>query len=403
MENFWLYLSMPLICGAVGYGTNWLCIKMMCYPIDFVGIPPWLGWQGILSRRVEHIAGGQMDVIMARLIDMKEMFGRIKAEELVEELDPVLDDMIEEITDELMMLQSPRIWESLPSPVKKRIYARARKDTPLITGKLLDDIQGNVDEVVDLNGLVRDSFIRDPALLVHFFQRIGYKEFAFVQNSGLWFGLLFGLMQMGFWIWLESPWVLPIAGVFVGYATNWLALNMIFSPKEPVKVGPFVIQGLFIKRKDEVAVDLGTTVTREILNPENIVNSIIRGPTSDRFIELIQTASKRTLDDYAGYSKPFVTLTVGAKKFQKMRDAMANKIIDRIPKTMKYVSPYAERALDIDEVIRTNMQKLTPQEFEGLLRPVFKADEWKLLLLGGVLGFLVGWFQLAFMFGKSLF
>ncbi|AHH18626.1 hypothetical protein NONO_c38420 [Nocardia nova SH22a] len=32
----------------------------------------------------------------------------------------------------------------------------------------------------------------------------------------------------------------------------------------------------------------------------------------------------------------------------------------------------------------------TQEEFEGLLRPAFKQDEWKLVTVGAVLGFLIG-------------
>lgn len=36
---------------------------------------------------------------------------------------------------------------------------------------------------------------------------------------------------------------------------------------------------------------------------------------------------------------------------------------------------------------------LTDLEYEGLLRPAFKQDEWKLMAIGGILGFLVGELQ----------
>ena len=39
------------------------------------------------------------------------------------------------------------------------------------------------------------------------------------------------------------------------------------------------------------------------------------------------------------------------------------------------------------------MQELTPEEFEGVLRPAFKQDEWILITVGAVLGFLVGELQ----------
>ena len=46
----------------------------------------------------------------------------------------------------------------------------------------------------------------------------------------------------------DGWWLLPLAGFFVGYITNWLALLLIFNPANPVQVGPFVFQGVVLKR-----------------------------------------------------------------------------------------------------------------------------------------------------------
>ena len=43
------YLAMPFIIAIVGYGTNWVAIRMMLYPTNWVGIGL-VGWQGITPR-----------------------------------------------------------------------------------------------------------------------------------------------------------------------------------------------------------------------------------------------------------------------------------------------------------------------------------------------------------------
>jgi hypothetical protein len=43
------------------------------------------------------------------------------------------------------------------------------------------------------------------------------------------------------------------------------------------------------------------------------------------------------------------------------------------------------------------MKQLTPTEFEGMLRPAFKEEEWILITVGAVLGFMVGEMQIQFM------
>ena len=58
-----------------------------------------------------------------------------------------------------------------------------------------------------------------------------------------------------------------------------------------------------------------------------------------------------------------------------------------------------ERAEVLGELLRERMADLPPEEFQDLLRPCFQEDEWKLILMGGVLGLLAGLAQLVFVFG----
>lgn len=404
MNDFWLYLSMPFVSAGVGYGTNWLCIKMMCYPIDFKGIkPPYLGWQGVVPRRAAHIAGIQVELMTSKLINIEDIFNRIEPKRIAQALEPVMLNMIEQITDDIMFAQAPRAWEAVPANIKARIYKRAKADAPEIVARMMADIQKNIRDVFDIKAMVMEAFTKDRAMLVKMFEEIGHKEFRFVENSGWWFGFPFGLLQMIAWYFYPANWTIPVAGTIVGWATNWLALNMIFSPKRPVKFGPFTLHGLFIKRQDEVAVDFGLLIAREILNPQNIVNGILKGPSSDRLFALVQRNVKRTMDEYAGMTKPIIAMTLGTKRYLEIKDLAVERIMERIPQAMPLIHDYTEEAMDINNMLRTKLSGLTPEEFEGMLRPAFEEDEWQLIALGAVLGFLVGWAQLAITFGGSLF
>ncbi|MCG8671855.1 MAG: DUF445 family protein [Pseudomonadales bacterium] len=403
MDDLWLFISIPFISAAVGYGTNWVCIKMMCYPINFWGIkPPYLGWQGVVPRRAPHIAGIQVDLMTQNLISVEDIFSRIDSKKIAEHLEPVILNLIQRITDEVMTAQSPKLWEAVPIKIKDRIYKKAKADSPAIVKAMMDDIKYNITDIFDLKGMVMDSFVKDRSMLVRLFQEIGYKEFAFVQNSGLWFGFLFGCIQMVVWFFYQESWILPLCGVLVGTITNWLAINMIFSPKNPIKVGPFTIQGLFIKRQDEVATDFGLLIAGEIINSNNIINAILKGPSSDRLFELIQKNVKRTMDETVGFTKPFVTFSIGTKRYIEIKNLAVDRIMEYIPEAMKHIHNYTEEAMDINATLREKMTGLTPEQFEGMLRPAFEADEWQLVALGAVIGGLVGWAQLVFVFGMSL-
>ena len=59
---------------------------------------------------------------------------------------------------------------------------------------------------------------------------------------------------------------------------------------------------------------------------------------------------------------------------------------------------YADDALNIGEDLRKKMQALSPEEFEGVLRPAYQQDEWKLIVIGAVLGGIAGILQVVYLF-----
>ncbi len=51
-----VYVTMPVIAALIGYVTKRVAIEMMFRPLEFVGIKPFLGWQGVLPANAERMA-----------------------------------------------------------------------------------------------------------------------------------------------------------------------------------------------------------------------------------------------------------------------------------------------------------------------------------------------------------
>ena len=197
------------------------------------------------------------------------------------------------------------------------------------------------------------------------------------------------------WIFYRTWWTLPVGGLIVGYATNWLAIKMIFEPQQPRRVGPFTWQGLFLRRQQEVAAVYAELVNAKLLTAEKIADTILRGPASDKLFLIIERHVNRTIDEYAGIAKPYIVLGIGTKEYIGMKQQVCDRIMAHAPQPMRHTYAYAEEAMGIENLLRTKMQGLTPAEFEGVLRPAYRQDEWKLITVGAVLGMLAGFLQLS--------
>jgi uncharacterized membrane protein YheB (UPF0754 family) len=179
----------------------------------------------------------------------------------------------------------------------------------------------------------------------------------------------------------------------VGGFINWLAIVMIFNPKHPRKFGPFTLHGLFMRRQNEVAVAYSKMVADELLNPQNIIDGILKGPLSDGLFRIISKHVKAAIDKEAGLVKPFLQFMIGTQTYIEMKNRAVDKILLEAPKLLKNVHDYSKAAMDIETSLREKLISLPVEDFEDMLHPVFKEDEWILIALGVVLGGLVGYLQ----------
>lgn len=385
-----LYVSIPVVAAMIGYGTKLVAIRMMFQPVEFIGIKPFLGWQGIVPKRAARMASIACDTMTEQLIKPAEIVARLDAARIAKEIEKPLLAGIEDIVREVAGHYQPGLWETLPVGVQRLVIQRVQGEAPRMIEAVLELIKSDVDSVFDLKGMVVTSLVKDKRLLNRIFQEAGEQEFKFIARSGLVFGGAIGVIQMVAWILFKFPLIMPVFGLFTGWFTDWLALRMIFFPIEPKKYFGVEWQGLFLKRRAEVAEAYGALIAKEIITPHNVIEALLRGPLSDRVLALIQRQLDEELGRRVSVAKPLLVFAVGSRKYQDMKLAIAEQIMKRLPETMRYIEDYATDAMDIRNVLVTKMKQLSPHEFERLLRPAFEQDEWILIATGAVLGFCVG-------------
>jgi uncharacterized membrane protein YheB (UPF0754 family) len=394
-QHWPVYLSMPFVAAAIGYVTKRVAIEMMFRPLDFVGIrrTP-LGWQGVLPRNAARMASTAVQLLMNNLISVPEIFARLDPERLAKEVEEPLLRAADELTPAIMEEYQPGLWQRMPGPARELLLRQVRAQVPKLVTGIMAELAADIENVLDVRDMAVTHLVRDKALLNRLIREIARPELSFIANCGLVFGFVLGVVQMALWALTHSALVMPLFGLGIGWFTDWLALKMIFFPRAPRRfLGVVTWQGLFQKRRDEVAVDYGTLIAGEILTTHNIMAAILRGPRADRLFALIQREIDDALDRGVNLARPLVTLAVGGRRYQEMKLAATARAIERLPETLRHAESYTTEALDIRNTIVSRMRLLTPVQFEGLLRPAFKQDEWKLIAVGAIIGFLVGELQ----------
>jgi uncharacterized membrane protein YheB (UPF0754 family) len=390
--NLWLYLSIPITSGLIGWITNVIAIQMMFHPIEFIGVPPYLGWQGIIPRKCAKMAGVAVDTMVPALITEREIFQRMDPQRVADTLREPASRMVEEVIDEVMTQRWPRFWDLVPPALRKRVASGGGSGSGSVVAGVMKDLTDIVEVIFDLKVMVVDTLMRDKRLINRIFQETGRKEFRFIGNSGFYFGFLFGLFQMVGWAFYKGEWQLPIFGLVVGYATNWLALWMIFRPQQPTRYGPLVWQGLFHRRQRDVARDYAALIASAVVTPSHIIESVLAGPNAGRIVDVVEQRLREVFDNHRAIQ--LARTTLGRERMDVILDALVARVVDRLPEMMRLVDPYMMEAMDLSNTLAQRLAALSPEAFEDMLRPAFKEDEWILIAVGAALGFAVGVGQL---------
>jgi uncharacterized membrane protein YheB (UPF0754 family) len=327
------------------------------------------------------------------LLSAREVITRLDPERVAAEIDAPLRAATDGIVRTIMTEYEPELWRAMPGPARRAVIARAQGEVPRIVRAVLAEIQADPEAVFDLKGMVVTNLVTDKALLNRIFLEAGRKEFRFIAHSGIWFGASIGVLQLGLWILFRQPLIMPLFGLMVGWFTDWLALKLIFNPKKPRRFLGVEVQGLFLKRRREVAADYGNLIADQIITPRKVINAVLTGPLSDRVFAMVRRQVQQALDRSAGVARPLLVATVGSSRYQEMKLSIASQVMARLPHTLRHVESYAKQAMDVRSLLVEKMQHLSDVQFERLIRPAFEEDEWKLIAVGALLGFFLGELQ----------
>jgi uncharacterized membrane protein YheB (UPF0754 family) len=406
-------LSIPLFTGAIGYLTNWSGVWMLFYPVRFAGwrvpglsrVAPLLprriqqipgvmkggvGWQGIIPSRAAKMGSIAVDKGIAKLGSAADFYSQLEPETIAEHILETAREDIREVVDRIMRREYPDTWDGLPRPVRDAVHRRVQQQLPEIVRSVTDEIGDHIDQLLDIKLMVIRRIEEHPEMANRIYLEVGRKELRFIINFGFFFGALQGVPLVFITQAFPHWWVLPIGGVIIGYATNWVALWMIFEPVDPRKVGPLKVHGLFIRRQHEVSEVYGEIIAEDIVTLRNIGDELLHGPSADRTRQMIEDSMRPAVDRAAGPARLAVKAAVGSDRYETIRESVATEAVDYTMTPLTDEDFNRRQSAAMRDLITERMRELPHADFSELLRSAMREDEWLLLLHGAVLGFVAG-------------
>jgi uncharacterized membrane protein YheB (UPF0754 family) len=393
--SYWfIYLSMPLVAAFVGWSTKIVAMEMIYRPEEFVGIGP-IGWQGIIPRRAGKVGSKTIELFTENLLKPEELLERIDADEAVVALREPISNAIDKVARDVAEQVRPGVWDALPDAGRRAIIDRIQSQVPRVTGKMLEEMKADLPRFIDLQYLAITTLVRNKSKLNRLLRGVSADAMAFIRKAGIYFGLGIGVVQMIVWALFKNPWIMPAFGFGIGLVSDWLALNMLFRPiyRRSYFRGLFHFQGMLHAQRDKITRDYARLLATDLFSPEILIDSILRGPGADRLFALIAKEVNTAIDEETGIGGSVLKFAVGTARYQALKDGIVTMVLDELPNTLAAAEEYTLNVIDLENTIVEKMNQLSPEEYESILRPIFKDDEPLMISLGAVLGGLVGEIQ----------
>jgi len=415
------FASIPVFTGVVGWLINWSGLWMLFSPVRFHGfrvpglrelasvlprkvqeVPGLLqggiGWQGIVPARAAKMGSIAVDKAIAKLGTPGEFYQQLEPDKIAEHIVRAIRPEVPQLVDEVMRKEHPRLWRDLPRPVRDAIVERVQHNLPEVVGSVTDEIGVHIDQLLDPKIMVIEHFRANPDLVVRIFRDFGQKELNLMVAFGFIFGFLLGIPVAVIDSIAHQWWLLPVLGVVVGWVTNALGMWLIFEPPEPKRILGVKWHGLFLRRQDEAAEVYARIIADDVITLERIGDFLLNGPRGDRTRQMLATALRPAIDRAAGPARAAVRVAIGPRRFDAVRESVAQQAVSRTITPFKDPEFSAQQAGKIRSLVAVRTKELPPRDFVEMMRAAIKEDEWMLYAHGAIMG-LGGGFLHLWIFG----
>ena len=192
--------------------------------------------------------------------------------------------------------------------------------------------------------------------------------------------------------------IAPFIGALIGWITNYLAVKMLFYPRRPVNILGWKLQGVFPKRQQELASNLGTLVERELISHEDIQNVINDPRFRDRLRNILSEYIHNLLSRKLNSVHPMLGSILSSRVVDSLQAKLSRESEKILPQLLQRVAEELEHTLDFKEVVRSKVENFSMDKLEEILYSIMRKEFRFIEIIGAVLGFVIGILQALFFF-----
>jgi len=184
--------------------------------------------------------------------------------------------------------------------------------------------------------------------------------------------------------------VIPIISAFIGWFTNWIAIKMLFHPKEPKRILGLTFHGIFPKRQKIFAEKLGKMISVEFLSYEDIEEKMANPKNLEKLMPLIGAHVDNFLKNKLSDEMPFLSLFIGDKTIKSLKKTFMQELEILFPRLMKSYAGHLQEELDLEKIVTEKVSAFSTDKLEDILYQIMSKEFRFVEILGGIIGFIIG-------------
>ena len=184
--------------------------------------------------------------------------------------------------------------------------------------------------------------------------------------------------------------IIPVISAFIGWVTNWIAIKMLFHPREPKKILGITFHGIFPKRQKQFAEKLGKLVSDEFLSFSDIEQKISDPQNLKKIMPMIEDHIDDFLRNRLSNEMPVISMFIGDKTINKLKAAFMNEIEILFPQVMKQFAGNLKTELDLEHIVIQKVAGFSSDKLEEILYQIMSKEFRFVEIIGAVIGFIIG-------------
>lgn len=187
--------------------------------------------------------------------------------------------------------------------------------------------------------------------------------------------------------------LLPLVAALIGWFTNYIAVKMLFHPKNPKGFLFVKIQGVFPKRQKALAQKLGDLVAEELFSVSDVASKIKEFATSEEAMNEVGERIEKTIRNKLVKTFPMLAMFLSDEMVEKVTKLFQCELQDFLAESAAGLGNKLEENLDIKEMVKEKVNGFSSEKLESLLNQLMKKEFKFIEIIGAFIGFVIGCFQ----------